>query len=47
MEECEHKHINTQRFKDLIYELDNGRDFYVTIYIEYCSDCGQVISIHQ
>jgi hypothetical protein len=41
---CECKNTETQRIKDIILDTNNGERT-ITIYILYCVDCGDVVTI--
>ena len=41
---CECKNCETQRVKDIILDTKQG-EITVTIYILYCLDCGNIVTI--
>jgi len=41
---CDCSKVTSTRFKDLIYDCDDGERT-ITVYIDHCETCGDVISI--
>lgn len=46
IKQCDCSNIITTRFKDLVYDCLNGEKT-VTIYIDHCETCGNIIGIRE
>lgn len=42
--QCDCQNITSTRFKDLIYDCDDGERT-TTVYIVHCETCGRVVNI--
>ena len=42
--QCDCQNLTSTRFKDLIYDCDDGERT-VTVYIVHCETCGRIVNI--